>query len=316
MSIENAVRRAAVGATLKVALSGMKNDPERRIRYALDLLDCFPRNSLGDKLMARLRREMENPQSSVCKIVAAMAASVDYRILSTVGTNLCCNRMAAPEEAESCERRPRGIVFPENLEEAVRTGKKYGVYFYVISGLEPLRFREEIFGLCHGNRDCVFFLITDARFIDGDFADRCAEAGNIILSVRISSEVELSGSSGAFSILRKHRCLYGFTAGVNSDTIRQCCRKGFVDYMADVGCIFGWYFSDGQGKSRSGCAAAIRNVVRAAITGNSRPLLLLDAKIDRHIRDLFVAGGRCYIFCGNEKENRLSARYILADEAR
>lgn len=316
MSIEKSVRRAAVGATLKVALSGMKSDPERSIRYALDLLDCFPENSLGDRVMTLLRREMENPQSSVCKIVTAMAASVDHRILSTVGTNLCCNRMAAPEEAASPERRPRGIVFPESLEQAVRTGKKYGVYFYVISGWEPLRFREEIFDLCYGNRDCVFFLVTDARSVDGDFADRCAGAGNIILSVKISSEVALPDSSGAFSILRKHRCLYGFTAGINSGTIRQCCREEFVDYMADVGCIFGWYFSDEQGKSRSGCARAIRNVIRAAFTGNSRPLLLLDAKIDRHIRNLFVAGGRCYIICGSKKENGLSARYMLADEDR
>lgn len=316
MSIENAVKRATVGAALKIALSGMESDPERSIRYALDLLDCFPEDSLPSKLMTRLRRELENPQSLVCKIVTSMAASVDHRILRTVGTNLCCNRMAAPEADSSAGCRLSGIVHPESLAEAVRTGKEYGVYFYVISGWEPLRFRDEIFDLCCGNRDCVFFLVTDAGSIDGDFADRCALAGNIVLSVRLSSDVALSDSSGAFSVLRKHRCLYGFTAGINSDTALQCCRKGFVDYMANVGCIFGWYFSEEQEKSHSGCARAIRNLMKAAFTGSSRPLLLIDAKIDRRIRNLFVAGGRCYIFFENGKEKKLSARYSFAEENR
>ena len=292
----------------------MKSDPERSIRYALDLLDCFPENSLGSKLMARLRREMENPQSTVRKIVCSMASSVDHRILRIVGTNLCCNRMALPEADEADGNRPRGIVHPASLEQAVSCGKKSGVYFYVISGWDPLRFRNEIFDLCCQNKDCVFYLVTDAGTIDGNFADRCACAGNIILSVKISSEVALSDSSGAFAILRKHRCLYGFTAGINSGTIRQCCRNGFLDYMADVGCIFGWYFSDEQGNSRSRCAGAVRNAIKAAFTGNSRPLLLLDTKIDRHIRNLFVAGGRCYIFCGTEEGSGLSARYMLTEE--
>lgn len=310
MLIDKTVRRAAVGATMKVALGSMKSDPERGIRYALDLLGCFPENSLGSRLTARIRRELENPQSAVCRIVTAMAASVDPGILKTVGTNLCCNRMALPDTEDACESRPKGVAYPNSLKQAVETGKAAGIYFYVISGWDPLRFREELFRLCSVNRDCVFFLVTDAHCIDGNFADRCARAGNIILSVKISSEVTLSDSSGAFSILRNHRCLYGFTAGINSGTIRQCCRKGFLDYMAGVGCIFGWYFSDEQGGNRSGCARAIRNVIKAAFTGNSRPLLLLDAKIDRHIRNLFVAGGRCYIVCG--KENNLSARYVLA----
>lgn len=314
MSIEKTVRRAAVGATLKIALNGMKSDPERSIRYALDLLDCFPRSSLGDKLMTRFRGELENPHSTVCKIIAAMASGVDHTILKTVGTNLCCSRMVRPQENASPEGGPRGLVYPESLGQAVGTGKRFGVYFYVICGWEPLRFRNKIFELCGANRDCVFFLITDSCFIDSDFADRCAHAGNIILSVKISSEVALSDSSGAFSILKKHRCLYGFTAGINSGTIRQCCKKGFIDYMASVGCVFGWYFSEEQGRNRTGCSEAIRSAVRAAFTGNSEPLLLLDAQIDRHIRDLFVAGGRCYLFCGNKGRSEFSARYVLSDQ--
>lgn len=315
MSIEQAVTRAAVGATLKVVLNSIKSDPERSIRYALDLLDCFPKRSLGDKLTAKLRRELENPRSSVCKLIAAMSAGVDHSILGTVGTNLCCNRMARPRKDVSPRKKPRGPVRTESLGQAVGMGKRLGVYFYVIRGWEPLRYREEIFKLCVGNRDCVFFLITDSRLIDSDFADRCARAGNIILSVKIDSKETLSDIGVALSILKKHKCLYGFTAGINSETMEKYCRKDFADYMASVGCVFGWYFSDEQGQNRTGCIRAIRNAVRAAFARSSGPILLLDAQIDRHIRNLFIAGGRCYVFCNSKEKTEFSAKYVLAGKS-
>lgn len=307
MSFDAVMKRAAISATVDLSLKGIENDPRRSMKNAVDLFGHLTGEIFGESLMARIRREAENPKSCFYRMVTAMVRNVDHSVLKTVGTDLCYNRVALPEPpAEQKKGQAPGPApkKPGTLAEAVRHARGLGICFFVLCGDRPFQRREEILSVCRQNRDCAFYLATETADIDAAFAEKVVQTGNIILAVRIDTSVEpdriAAGCSGAFQILKKEKCLYGYIAEIGSSSAKACLSDGFIDCMAKYGCLFGWYYA-GTGKERASCRQAIARLMESALTSRSKPLLLLDPLTDRSILRRFVAGGRCYLSCSGDR---------------
>mgnify|MGYP000882727889 CR=1 FL=1 len=315
MPFENVMKRATIGATVMISLRAILNDPKRGIRKAVDFFDCFTRGIFDEGLMQRIRREACNPKSSFFKMVTSMAANVDAAVLKTVGTNLCYNRVSLFPAREDRKRKPfpggARALFGLSLEEAVRYGKKHGVYFYVINGGSSPSGREKVLDVCRQNGDCVFYLCAEGKDVDDRLAGQAALAKNMIFAVNLRPPFlpeESSDGCRAFVTLKRHRCLYGFSVRVDSPAAATGCRGEFVDRMARSGCLFGWYFC-GFGKGRKEFLEAVRAVMSSAAGANPPPLLLLDPELDGRMMDRFVTGGRCCLLLGKKK---IRAKFFLA----
>ena len=302
------MKRAAIGATVDLSLRGIENDPRRSMKNAVDLFGHLTGEIFGESLMAKIRREAENPKSCFYRMITAMVRDVDHAVLKTVGTNMCFNRVGAAA-APAKPPEPRG---PVDLPGAVRRARAKGIYFFVVCGKRPLRYAEELFAVCRENRDCAFYLTADAGEVSEDLADRTMRAGNIILAVRIDTDVEpnriTAGCSRAFEILKRKRCLYGYIAKISSAAAKLCCSNAFIDCMAKYGCLFGWYYA-GKAKDRAACRQAIARLMDSALISRIRPLLLLDPVSDRAICSRFVTGGRCYLIYTRK---RMAVRFSVA----
>ncbi|QNK40886.1 hypothetical protein [Caproicibacter fermentans] len=174
MKFDSVMKRAAIGATVDLALRKIVDDPRRSMKNAVDLFSYMTEDLFGESTMSKIRREAENPRSCFYRMITSMVQNVDHFILKTVGTNMCYNRIAILSEPErvAVEKQPKGSLpfSPGRLSEKVKSAKEAGIYFFVLCGYRPLRFRERILDICRKNRDCVFYIAADGNDINENLA--------------------------------------------------------------------------------------------------------------------------------------------------
>jgi hypothetical protein len=306
MEFNTVMKRATISATVDLSLKEIADDPRRSMKNAVDLFSYLTADIFGESIMTKIRQEAENPRSCFYRMVTSMVQNVDHSVLKAVGTNMCFNRAAVL--ADSKQKAKTGTtefswVTPENLSEAVNWIKKSGVYFFVICGLHPLRYQDKIFEACRKNRDCVFYISAESNDVSNSLAQEIIKAGNIILSVKIntdsSPEKMTEGCRRSFHILKSRKCLFGYIVKIGSPAARSCCSDGFINCMADYGCLFGWYYISGAGQKVDSFRLAVNRLMKSSLTSRSKPLLLLSPETDRMILRRFVTGGRCYLIDTN-----------------
>lgn len=302
MTFEAIMKRAVIGATVELSLRGIKEDPKRSMKNAVDLFSYLSKDIFGEHIMSKIYREAENPKSCFYKMVTSMVQNVDHSILKTVGTNMCFNRVAVMTDSKQIKGRKNRCKRLINsgcpLPEAVRLAKEEGIYFFILCGDSPLRHCDEILETCRRNKDCVFYLAADEHNISESFAGKVHDAGNIILAVRINTHAQpekiTEECRPAFQLLKKKKCLFGYIAEAGSLTAKTCYSSGFLHCMASFGCLFGWYYIPRGDRTSISCRTALNQLMQSALISRSKPLMLLSPQTDRIILKKFVTGGRCY----------------------
>lgn len=313
MPYENALKRATIGATIVMALRDMRNNPGRSIRNAMDSFENYAGEGAENIRIFQLRKILEENWHGLLRFLLFMVKHVDLQTIKAVGTNLLFNRMPSADagraaQPEYCEV-PTG--WDSGAQAAVRSGKEKNAYFFVLYGHRLLTHRDIIFDLCRQNRDCVFYLLPEAQEIDDDFARRAAEAKNVIISVKIRTDLPEAefcrGNGNAFSLLKKYRCMFGFSALVDSARGEISFGRHFLDYAGRAGCLFGCYSC---GKSADGkiYERKIREIIKKTRIFQRIPTLA-DETLDRTLQNCFEFGGRGYLLFGRK---RLHARYSLS----
>jgi hypothetical protein len=317
MEFDTVIKRAAIGATVSLSLQGIQDDPRRSMKNAVDLFSYIAADIFGDSIMSKIRREAENPKSCFYRMITSMVQNVDHSILKTVGTNMCFNRVAILTDSDNASpKKSLKSSLPlsrDDLCRAVKTAKEQGVYFFIICGRRPLCYKDIIFDACRKNRDCVFYITAEENDINDNLAANIVEAGNIIIAMRISTSSEPEHIARqcrrSFQILRNRRCLFGYIAEIGSLPAKACCSDGFINYMAKLGCLFGWYYISESGRTTVSCRLAVNKLMNSALTSRSKPLLLLSPQTDRRILRRFVTGGRCYL---SFSENEIRCRNFVS----
>jgi MoaA/NifB/PqqE/SkfB family radical SAM enzyme len=138
------------------------------------------------------------------------------------------------------------------FDRVIGEAKEMGIYFNVISGGEPFRYKH-LLDVCRKHHDVTFQVYTNGTLIDRRLAQEIAEMGNIIPCISVEGyreETDARRGEGvydkvvqAMDNLREAKTLFGFSATVtrfNSDILTS---EDFVDYyMDEKGCFIGWYF--------------------------------------------------------------------------
>ncbi|MFC1522088.1 radical SAM protein [Elusimicrobiota bacterium] len=147
----------------------------------------------------------------------------------------------------------RDILDFNTLDRVLTEGKKYGMYFAVISGGEPF-IREDMMDIFKKHHDMVFLVYTNGVYIKRkNLAADIVELGNIIPCFSVEGfreETDTRRGNGVFKIvtglmdeLHARGGLYGFSVTATKQNSDLVVSNEFVDYFINKGCFLGWYFS-------------------------------------------------------------------------
>lgn len=186
-----------------------------------------------------------------------------FVLISPTGTcNLRCSGCYAesdPDRRAALDARTFDRILTEKRE-------LWGSYFTVISGGEPLLWRDgghDLVSMAKKHSDQLFMFYTNGTLIDGDMAARLAEAGNITPAISVEGfEMETDARRGrgvharilrAFEALREHGVPFAVSATATRTNWDVVTSDAFVDfYFDEQGAVYGWlfqYMPIGRGQS-------------------------------------------------------------------
>ncbi len=149
---------------------------------------------------------------------------------------------------------PRDSVDPlpfETLDRIVQEGKEMGVYFYTVSGGEPF-VRGDLLDLYEKHSDCVFQIYTNGTLMGDRMIERLQKCGNVAPAFSVEGweeQTDFRRGKGVYDRVmrtmdacRDAGLLFGFSATATRLNAEVYFSEEFYDFMAEKGCLFGWFF--------------------------------------------------------------------------
>ena len=141
----------------------------------------------------------------------------------------------------------------ELMDRIIKEGKEIGTYTYIFSGGEPMMRKKDIIKLCETHNDCYFLAFTNGTLVDEEMAKEIKRVGNFTLAFSIEGfekENDARRGKGVYSkvikamkIMRKHGNLFGYSTVYHRNNTEVIGSYEFTDFMEEMGCRFGWYFT-------------------------------------------------------------------------
>ncbi len=140
----------------------------------------------------------------------------------------------------------------EDMDSIITQGKELGIYFYMMTGGEPLVRRKDIIRLCEKHSDCAFHAFTNATLIDEELCREMQRVGNLSLSISLEGFEEVNdGRRGqgiykkvldAMDLLKAHGLIFGTSICYTRNNVDVVSSDEFLDLIIEKGCRFTWYF--------------------------------------------------------------------------
>lgn len=213
MSLKDAAERQAFSVAVSAALGSMDKDPGRALTQIIRLTE----RAMGDnyrkesyeaaraiaqnpdhKWMRYLQRLIEETDPHVAKMTALnlgyQAGFAGTRRIRKMRTVHDCNIpwLILMDPTSACNLHCTGcwaaeyghrlnLTF-EEMDRIVAEGKELGIYFYMMTGGEPLVRRADIIRLCEKHSECAFHCYTNGTLVDSALCESMKRVGNLSLS--------------------------------------------------------------------------------------------------------------------------------------
>jgi MoaA/NifB/PqqE/SkfB family radical SAM enzyme len=198
----------------------------------------------------------------------------------------------------------------EALDRIVSEGKEMGVYMYTISGGEPFM-RPDLLDLYDKHRDCVFLIYTNGICIDDKTVARLQAYGNTAPAISVEgweAQTDFRRGKGVYrrlmatmDALRQAGLFFGFSGTATRLNAEAFYGEEFYDFMAEKGCLFGWFFifvPVGQDSSADLMVTPKqRDKLRQVVTRMraSKPIFVADFWNDGCLTGGCMSGGTLYL---------------------
>ena len=140
----------------------------------------------------------------------------------------------------------------DEMDSVITQGKELGVYFYMLTGGEPMVRKKDIIKLCKKHNDCVFLAYTNGTLVDEELCAQMQEAGNLFLALSLEGKPEVNdlrrgeGVYGkvmhAMDLLKEHGLVFGTSICYTSQNIESVTSDEFIDMLVEKGCRYSLYF--------------------------------------------------------------------------
>ena len=140
----------------------------------------------------------------------------------------------------------------EEMDSVITQGKELGVYFYMLTGGEPMVRKKDIIRLCKKHNDCVFLAYTNGTLVDEELCREMQEAGNLFLALSLEGKPEVNdlrrgeGVYGkvmhAMDLLKENGLVFGTSICYTRANIESVTSDEFIQMLIDKGCRYSLYF--------------------------------------------------------------------------
>jgi MoaA/NifB/PqqE/SkfB family radical SAM enzyme len=289
-TIKHNAERLALSAGIDYSLKRIKNDPQKGILDIIDLVEKYMPSTKHDAVysesgnaFSNFRRYVSDPSSKWVQYGTSLVNDIDPKVLHTFILNLgfeagyCglekartlrdtyamnCPWVILFDPTSACNMHCTGCWSAEyghkmnlsfaEMDSIVTQGKELGVYFYMMTGGEPLVRKEDVIKLCKKHKDCIFSAFTNGTLIDEAFCKDMKEVGNLFLNLSLEGFEEQNDRRrgkgtfkkvmAAMDLLKANKLLFGTSICYTSQNYRTVVSDEFMDLLFEKGVKFSWYF--------------------------------------------------------------------------
>ena len=344
MGMTHAAARAAFGTAIDFALKSVKKDPEKGISRILDLTGKFAGDVFSQQQLAAAKDYLTNPENKWTQYIYRIIDEIDPHVLKMTALNLGfeaflngtktirnnreiykCNIpwLILFDPTSACNLHCTGcwaaeygsrlnLTF-EEMDDLITQGKQLGVYFYMLTGGEPLVRKNDIIRLCEKHNDCAFNIYTNSTLIDEAFCKECVRVGNISFSLSIEGTKETNdGRRGdghydavlhAMDLMKQYGLIFGTSICYTRANVEAVTSDAFLDMLIEKGVRYSFYFHYMPvGNSASPDLLPtpeqrkymIKRVREVRAIHGGKPIFLMDFQNDGEFVGGCIAGGRNY----------------------
>lgn len=283
--VEKAERKAFSAAIDKV-LNNIKKNPQEGLLKIVDLTEKMMGS--GEKGFKKesyegARKMIQDPNAKWMKYVTRVLQETDPHVAHMTALNLGyqaafkgtkmiranrekynCNIpwLILMDPTSACNLRCTGcwaaeyghklnLTF-EELDSIVTQGKELGVFFYMMTGGEPLVRKADIIKLCEKHNECAFHCYTNGTLVDQAFCDEMKRVGNLSLSISLEGFEEANDFRrgegvyqrviSAMDLLHENGLIFGNSVCYTAKNMDSVTSDEFFDLLIEHGSRYAWYF--------------------------------------------------------------------------
>lgn len=140
----------------------------------------------------------------------------------------------------------------EEMDSIVQQGKDMGIYFYLVTGGEPLVRKDDLIKLADKHNDCCFHIFTNGTLIDKAFCEEVKRVGNMNFAVSLEGyedDNDFRRGKGvykrvidAMKLMKEEGILFGNAVCYTSKNVDTVTSDEFLKLLIDNGSKLIWYF--------------------------------------------------------------------------
>ena len=282
-SLKDAAERQAFSLAIDATLKSLNKDREKGLLNIVNLAQKFMGSNFRSEAYEGAKKMIQNPDSKWMRYVNRLLDETDPHVAKMTALNLGyqaafagTKKIRKMREIENCNipwlilmdptsacnlhctgcwaaeyGHKLNLTFDE-LDNIVTQGKELGVYFYMMTGGEPLVRKADIIRLCEKHNDCAFHCYTNGTLVDDEFCQEMQRVGNLSLSISLEGYEEVNdGRRGkgvyqkvmhAMDLLKTYGLIFGTSICYTRANIDTVTSDKFLDMIIEKGCRYAWYF--------------------------------------------------------------------------
>ena len=281
--ITHAAAKKVFSGVVDYALGQVNKNPDEAYEKIIDIAEKNMKDLQTDVNWEYIRKVACNPEYTLNRYITSMVQELHPNVLKTTLMNLGfeafyngtktihemreihkCNIpwIILMDPTSACNLHCTGCWAAEygnklnlsfdDMDSIVTQGKELGVYFYMMTGGEPMVRKKDIIELCRKHNDCVFFAYTNGTLVDEALCKQMQEVGNLFLALSVEGEPDVNDMRRgkgvynkvmhAMDLLKKYGIIFGTSICYTRANIEAVTSDEFLRMIADKGARFGFYF--------------------------------------------------------------------------
>lgn len=278
-----AVERKAFGAAIDMTLKSLRKDREKSLLHIVDLTEKFMGDQFPQEAYDGARAMIKNPDQKWMRYVDRLLDETDPHVAKMTALNLGfqaaflgtktirkmretydCNIpwLILMDPTSACNLHCTGCwaaeygnklnLTYEEMDRIVTEGKELGIFFYMMTGGEPLVRKADIIKLCEKHNECAFHCYTNGTLVDQAFCDEMKRVGNLSLSISLEGFEDANDfrrGDGvyqkvirAMDLLHENGLIFGNSVCYTRKNMDAVTSDAFFDLLIAHGSRFAWYF--------------------------------------------------------------------------
>ena len=282
-SLKDAAERQAFSLAIDATLKSLNKDREKGLLNIVNLAQKFMGSNFRSEAYEGAKKMIQNPDSKWMRYVNRLLDETDPHVAKMTALNLGyqaafagTKKIRKMREIENCNipwlilmdptsacnlhctgcwaaeyGHKLNLTFDE-LDNIVTQGKELGIYFYMMTGGEPLVRKADIIRLCVKHNDCAFHCYTNGTLVDEKLCEDMKRVGNLSLSISLEGfedandfrrgEGVYNKVLHAMDLLHENGLIFGNSVCYTSKNMDAVTSDEFFDLLIEHGSRFAWYF--------------------------------------------------------------------------